>query len=385
MSLPIQPSSQSSGSRYSKPHGPSVFSLIRERGAHGMVVAVACMALGLSPTLFLLWWNWWRLNPVPIVTGVKVQVKSTQPSREAEEEKPGETALLYVTGQVWRMGEWRDLLQPGDEAGRRPDEISPSYVRHELVYVRPAKKDKWPFALLGEPPVSAWLPAGEYEIMVVYETSRGLLNTSSDATRPFPLATEHVVEELSAGRRTVVHIPLPHHEDCFDNSLNLRRREESPGTRAEIQKLVDAIERTTSIPTPGGVLLALPEPTIRHNESHRGCEVDFSDLTECRREWTRGQIFTLLDWLPADAVAARQHLEQMTRSLGWRSFFQGWFWYAAAGISGLVFARWATIAKLAPYQSRLEFVESLKLLAALFFLAVLVWMAISAVSSFRIG
>lgn len=348
-----------------------------------MVVAVVFMALGISPTLFLLWWNWWRLTPVPIVSGFKVQVKNSQLTREAEEEKPGETALLYVTGQVWRSGQWRNLLQPMDDAGRRPDEISPSYVRHEMVYIRPAKKDMWPFALLGEPPVSAWLPTGGYEIMVVYETSRGLSNSDSGKLRPFPLATEHVVQDLSAGRRTVVHVPLPHHEDCFDNSLNVRFREETPGTqvrRAELQRLLDAVERTTCVPTPGGVMLELPEPTIQHHEDHRGCEEDFSDLVECRREWTLGQIFTLLDWLPADAVAARQRLEQMTQSLGWRSFFQGWFWYAAAGISGLVFARWATIAKLTPYQSRRELVESLKFLAGIFFLAVLAWIVVSALS-----
>jgi hypothetical protein len=70
----------------------------------------------------------------------------------------------------------------------------------------------------------------------------------------------------------------------------------------------------------------------------------------------------------------------MTRSLGWRRFFQGWHWYAAAGIAGLVFARWAMIAKLAPYQSRRELVDSLKLLAAIFFLAVLAWIVVSALS-----
>ena len=72
MSLPTLPSSsRSSGPRYSRLPGPSVFSLIRERGAHGMVVAVVLMALGLSPTLFLLWWNWWRLAPVGVASGVK--------------------------------------------------------------------------------------------------------------------------------------------------------------------------------------------------------------------------------------------------------------------------------------------------------------------------
>jgi len=384
MSQLIQPSSsRSSGSRYSRPRGPSVFSLIRERGVHGMVVAVVFMALGLSPTLFLMWWNWWRLAPVEVVSGVKVQVKSAQLTREAEEEKPGETALLYVTGQVLRSGEWRDLLQVTDGSARRPDEISPSYVRHELVYIRPAKKDKWPFALLGEPPVSAWLPAGGYEIMVVYEAHRGFSNLDSGKSRPFPLAAEHVVQDLSAGRRTVVHVPLPHHEDCFDNSLVVRDHDGTNGaqvSRAELQRLVDAVEHTACVPSPGGVLLDLPEPVIQHHEYHRSCEEDFSDLTACRREWTQGQIFTLLDWLPTEAIAARQRLEQMTKSLGWRNFFQGWFWYAVAGISGLVFARWATIATLDKFRSRQEMVGSLKLLAGIFLLAVLVWIVFSALS-----
>jgi hypothetical protein len=82
-----------------------------------------------------LWWNWWRLAPVEVASGVKVQVRSAQFTREAEEEKPCETALRYVTGQVLRAGEWRDLLQLTDEAARRPDEVSPSYVRRELVYL----------------------------------------------------------------------------------------------------------------------------------------------------------------------------------------------------------------------------------------------------------
>jgi len=348
-----------------------------------MVVAVVCMAMGISPTLFLLWWNWWRLAPVPIAAGVKVQVKNARLTRDAEEDKPGETALLHVTGQVWRSGEWRDLLQVTDDAARRPDEISPSYVRHELVYIRPAKKDKWPFALLGEPPVSAWLPAGEYEIMVVYEASRGMSNTSSGKPRPFPLATEHVVQDLSAGRRTVVRVPLPHHEDCFDNSLSVRDHEGTDGAQVpgpKLQRLLDAVEHTTCLPSPGGVLLDVPEPAIRHDEYHRGCEEDFCDLAPCLREWTLGQLFTLLDWLPADALAARARVEQMTGSLGWRSFFQGWFWYVAAGISGLVFARWATIAKLDRFRARREAVESIKLLMGIFFLAVLVWIVVSALS-----
>jgi hypothetical protein len=120
-----------------------------------MVVAVAAMSLGLSPVLLLAWWNWWRLSPVPIAPGVKVQVKSAQLTRDAEAEKPGETALLYVVCQVARAGQWRDLLQWEDEARRRSDESNPPEVRHELVYIRPAKKDHWPFALLGAPPLSA--------------------------------------------------------------------------------------------------------------------------------------------------------------------------------------------------------------------------------------
>ena len=219
--------------------------------------------------------------------------------------------------------------------------------------------------------------------MVVYETSRGLSNSDSSKLRPFPLAAEHVAQDLSAGRRTVVRVPLPYHTDCFDNSLNERGREgtaRSQVPRVQLQRLLDAVEHTTCVPSPSGVLLDLPEPAIEHHEYHRGCEENFTDLTECRREWTRGQIFTLLDWLPADAVAARQRLEQMRRSLGWRSFFQGWFWYAGAGISGLVFARWVTIAKLDRFRARGEAVESLKLLAGIFFLAVLVWIAVSALS-----
>lgn len=128
MSRLFQPNHHSPNRRYSPTPGTNALSLVRERGVYGMVVAVTAMALGLSPTLFLLWWNWFRLTPVPITAAsahVRVQVKSGQLTKDAEKEEPGETALLHVTCEVGRPGRWRDLLQFEDDARRQPDDFSP--------------------------------------------------------------------------------------------------------------------------------------------------------------------------------------------------------------------------------------------------------------------
>ena len=388
MSQPIQPSRRSSSWRYTRVRGPSVLSMVRERGVYGMVVAVAAMALGLSPTVFLVWWNWFRLTPVPIVgAAAGVQVKSGELSKEAKEDKPGETALLHVTCEVGRQGRWRELLQFEDEARYQPDDPMPPYVRNEQVYIRPTKRTNCPFGLLGQPPVSAWLPAGEYEVLVIYGGNSGFGNADSSKPSVYPLAREEIVQELAAGQRTDVRVQLPHHQACFDCSLTVRRDGEAALASghdllaAEVEPLLSAIEKNTCIPTPGGVLLDLPEPVIHHNEWHRLCEVDFQDLEHRPREWTRGQLQTLLDWLPRGAVKARQRLEEIDRSLAWRDYFGSWLWYATAGISGLAFARWATIAKLQPYRSRGAFAESLKLALAIFFFAILVWIVLSALSN----
>lgn len=110
----------------------------------------------------------------------------------------------------------------------------------------------------------------------------------------------------------------------------------------------------------------------------RGCVEDFGTLASCQREWTQVQLLSLRDWLPVDAVTVRNRLTQRIESLGWRSYFQGRFWYTAAGIAGLVFARWATIAKLERFRTRREAIETIKLLIGIFVMAVLVWIVIAA-------
>lgn len=124
----------------------------------------------------------------------------------------------------------------------------------------------------------------------------------------------------------------------------------------------------------------LPEPVIHHREPHRGREMDLEELTTLRREWTRGQLQTLYHWLPPEATAARDRLEAIDRTLGWREFLQSWYCFAAAGVAGLVFARWMTIAALVPGRSRIELIDSLKLLGGIFLLAVLVWFVICVLS-----
>ena len=359
MSQPIQPSFHSPR-RWTRPvRGPSVFSIVRERGVYGMAVAVATMALGLSPTVFLVWWNWFRLTPVLLTTAaVRVHVKDSELGKEGEEDKPGETAILHVTCEVETSGQWRELLQFDDELHRLSEDPMPVYVRNEQVYIRPIKPAKAPFGLLGQPPVSAWLPAGKYEILVVYAGNCGFGNADSSKPSVYPLASEEIVQELAAGERTDVRVQLHHHAACFDASLTVRREGEAAQASGqallptELEPLLTAIEKSSGIPTPGGVLLDLPEPVIHHHESHRMCEVDFQDMEHRPREWTASQIWTLIDWLPREAAEARERLHQIESSLAWRDCFQGWFWYVASGASGLVFARWATIARLQPYRSR---------------------------------
>lgn len=323
---------------------------------------------------------------VPAGAKVRVQVKDRQITQDADQEEPGETSLLYVTCEVEAPGGRRDLLQFEDEAGRQPEDVSPPYVHDERVYLRPANYGDWPFALLGEPPLSVWLPAGEYEIAVVYLGHRGFMNSNPDSPPPFPWFSERVMVDLPAGQRIVVRVPLFHHECSLDNRLNVRLGgEAAAGSEgrirlAELEPLVAAIEKTSCVATPGGVLMDIPEPVIHHRKPHSDCEVDFQQFAGFRREWTRRQVQTLLRWLPSEAAQARRRLEAIDRSLSWREFLEGWYCYAAAGVAGLVFARWATIAKLNPYRRWTEFIDSLKLLLSIFFMAALLWILFAALS-----
>ncbi len=386
MSQFIRPGSYSSSPQFTPASGPSVLSIVRERGVYGMVVAVMAMALGLSPTVFLIWWDLLRLTPVPIVdSATRVQVKDSELNEEAKEDKPGDTALLHVTCEFGSSGHWRELLQFEDELHHRSEDPMLVSVRNEQVYLRSTKRANLPFGLLGQPPVSAWLPAGEYEILVVYEVDRGFRNKGSNKPPVYPLAREVVVQKLDAGQRTDVRVQLHHHQACLDYSLRVGRDSEAADASehapspSELEPLLTAIERNTCIPTPGGVLLDLPEPVIHHNESHSMCEVDFHDLEHRPRECTRNQVWALIDWLPREAAKARERLHQIVNSLAWRDYFQGWLWYVATGASGLAFARWATIAKLEPFRSRHAFAESIKLLIAILVLAILLGCVASAV------
>ena len=374
-----QPSPYSSGPRRSSVRGPSVFSIVRERGVYGMVIALVAMTLGLSPTVFLLWWNLMRISPVPIVApAISVPVKSSELSKEAEDDKPGDTALLHVACDVGRSDRWRELLRNDDSARYQFNDVMPVYVRDEQVYVRSTKTALCPFALLGQPPVSAWLPAGEYEILAVYGASRGFENRDADKRPLFPLARELIKQDLVAGQRTDLRVQLRHHQDCFDDSLAIRPESETADTSKELKSLWAAIENDACIPTPGGVIMDLPDPVIHHNEWHRACECNFLEFEHHPREWTQSQIETLRGWLPPEAAKARARLEGIAQALAWRVFFQGWFCHAVAGISGLAFARWATIAKLQPLSSRKAFFDSCKLAVAIFCLALFTWFVVAA-------
>ena len=130
----------------------------------------------------------------------------------------------------------------------------------------------------------------------------------------------------------------------------------------ELAPLLKACETVSAIPTPGGYLLALGEPSIQHSIEHRDCTVDMHNLSVVPREWTRDQLAALRNWLPEDAQPARAKLSQLVDRLVWREFLEGWFSYAAAGITGLVFTRWGAIALLEPWRRRDTWSESLALL-----------------------
>jgi hypothetical protein len=362
--------------------GIRVADLVRQSGARGVAALVAAALVAFAPLAVLIWFTVLRLDAVEVAPGVRhVQVKPEQLQQAADDEKPGETALLQVICQVpTARGDWRDLYAFDDPLRRPSEEISPPYVRSERVYLRPAGKLQPAFALLGRPPLSAWLPAGDYEILVVHEPRREW-EGARQSVAPYPFVSERVACALPAAQRTVVRVPLGHHDDTWGHPLSLQGDEQAsvqrPPTLDEIRPLLEAVERARAIPTPGGVLWTLPEPAVRHTKDHRGCTVDWGNPDAVSREWTRDQLATLFYWLSPEAAGARERLATLQTSLDWRSFFEGWYCYAAAGVAGLVFARWGTILLLSPRNSRQELVESLKLLGILFLVAALGWFVFS--------
>src|SRR5207249_1093912 len=147
--------------------------------------------------------------------------------------------------------------------------------------------------------------------------------------------------------KTALKIRLPHQDSACGCPIKLpdvdQKPRERPLTAAEMRPYLEAIEHAASFPSPGGVVLSLPEPTVYHTADHRDCEGRFNDLRAVPREWTYDQLGILWNWLPAEAEAARSRLQAIQRRLDWRSLLEGWYCYAAAGVAGLVLTRYGTI------------------------------------------
>ena len=356
----------------------SLFQIVRQYGLKGLVALVVAALFAFAPLTLLYWFNEYRLaSVVTFAPQHRVVVKPARHQQDQDQEEPGETALLQVICETTSLNETRQLLIDDDPRRDRDGQQGASFVRREMVYLRPAGFDPSPpFALLGKPPVSVWLPAGDYQILVVHAAPR--TEQRIDArSNSFPLVSVFAECSLEKRRKTVCRVSLPHFDWGLGTAIELVEADGSSADRAprdsELTSLLAACESVMALPTPGGYVLALDEPSIHHDDEHRRCTMNFADQQAVPREWTRQQLATLRNWLPESATAARTRLESLVEALAWREFWEGWYCYAAAGIAGLVFTRWGALAMLEPWRRGESFGESLGLLAKIFFLSVAGW------------
>ena len=350
----------SPGSTRSEGSGPSrsrsffVTDLIRRHGLRAILAIFVAAFFAFAPLVALYWFNAFLSQSVlSVAPGHRVVVKTGQHYERQEREEPGETALLQVACDVPSFDEWKELLGDGDPARSDSTRSSSRSVRREAVYLRRAGSSRVPFGLLGSPPVSAWLPAGDYEILVVYEapTNESRIDLPG---RSFPWLSVFAECSLEARQKTVCRIQLPHYDwGNPDSLLGVGTPDEAAERKPlpeELATLLAACETMTAIPTPAGYVLNLAEPRIHHQKGHRGCVQDFHELQRVPREWTRDQIVKLRHWLPVEADSSKARLTTLIDRLEWRTFLEGWFCYALAGVSGVVFTRWGAIALLEPWR-----------------------------------
>lgn len=362
------------------PHRPQPFfvgEIMRQYGARGVVALAVAAVVAFLPLALLIWFNVVRLSSVVAAQcrgGVVVRPERWRQQQE-EEDEPGDTALLQVTCEVPDIGGWRELLRDDDPVNRGGPVGNSIYVRQERVYLRKAGDFKLPYGLLGRPPVSAWLPEGDYELLVVYEPRRPD-SWRGDSASCLPLAAAFDACSLPAKERTVRRIQLPHYD--WGATEPIRFEQPSGETHAptvtDLQPLLESIESAAAWPTPGGYVLSVAEPHVHHTDDHRQCTASLAAPHTVPREWTHDQLAALRWWLPPEATAARGRLDSLISGLGWREFFEGWYCYAAAGVAGLVFTRWGALAILEPYRRGDRFWESLKLCASIFALAAGAWL-----------
>lgn len=361
-----------------------VIDLVRRYGV-GAVYAIFFAALfAFAPLATLYWFAELRLQPVVTTElGRQVVVKSAQTHEEQEHEKPGETALLQVTCDIPVAEGWQELLRDGDKAHTDSMVLGSNYVRRERVYVRRVGSKHVPFGLLGPPPVSVWLPAGNYEILVIYEAPTGESRIDAPG-KSFPWLSEFADCSLESRTKTVCRIRLPHYDRGNPDALlgigSSAGFSDQRVPTEHFAELLASCETAVAIPTPAGYVLQLEEPEVNHHDAHRGCFQDFQTLHSIPREWTRSQLVSLRNWLPPDATRSRERLTTLVDQLGWRQFLEGWFCIAAAGISGLVFTRWGALNLLEPWRRRQALREIPGLLVKIFFLSVVAWIVIQFIS-----
>lgn len=351
--------------------------IVREYGLRGIVALVTAAILAFAPAGLLVYFNAARFAPVvQLKPGQTVVVKPARHHDDQERDEAGATGVLLVTCDVPWVNGPRPLLADDDPYRKRADLSDTPSGRHDQVYVRPMAEVDLPFGLLGSPPVCAWLPSGEYEVLAVYEAPTS--ESRVDAVpRGFPFLTVRERVTLEPFQKTRCNVYLPHHQSGTFEALSTHDATDSGAARDptadELRPIFVACAEATAVPTLGGYLMTLPEPLVLHTEGHTGCSEDYTNLVPVTREWTREQLATLRNWLPAEAGDARARLSKLVERLQWREFFQGWYCYAAAGLAGLVFTNWGATAMLEPWRRRQSLGESVGLCVSIFFLSAIVW------------
>jgi hypothetical protein len=370
----IQPTSSSSGSSWqARPF--FVIDILRQYGFRGFVAMVLAAFIAFIPLALLIWFNVFRLTSV-IASQVAspVVVRPGEFQSESQNNRPGKTALLQIAVEVPTTNGWEELLNDRDPAQKGRDPWGARFVRRERVYLRKSGGMQLPYGLLGRPPVSVWLPAGEYDLAVVHETPPNPNEFDSPVTG-FPLVTVFDSCTVRSGEKTIRRIQLPHYGLGENTSIRVsgavddRGRQPSPN----LKPLAQALRQLIPIPTPGGYLISFPEPTLYHSEEHRGCTVDFEDLQPVSREWTREQLAIVRNWLRKNQLPENEILWPLVQSLLRREMCEGWFLYTLAGFAGLILTKWGSLAILEPFHRRGLRGKTLKLCFWIFLLSAVGW------------
>ena len=392
----VSPGSMHSGGDYSGGSRPFFFvRIVADYGRRGAMALAVAALVAFTPLGLLAWFNDSYLAAAltksadgPIRAREYCLASDRQTAAPSDESSPnddraGEIGIVCITCDTPSVDGWRELLRDDDPARPR-DLLSAGYVRHESVYIRRVGWSWAPFALVGRPPVNVWLPAGDYEVLVVHQTPRA--EPRIDArSHSFPLISVRENCSATAGSKTECRVRLPHYdwgpgEAPLVLGADGVAADRSPNS-AELSLLAVELSTLSATPTPGGLALSLPEPRLQHSDDHRGCAADFAQLETTPREWTREQIATVRNWLPDDAAAARARLSALVDSLEWRETLQGWFAYAAAGVAGLVLTKWGALRLVEPRAASRGAGDRFWLAAAIATLAVLGYLAYRAVAA----